>query len=170
MKEIFRAEYIAPFGELVLLFDAQDNLYSLSFHKDRDDKCLIKLKANLGEIKIIDAEVSKPLKAALDAYFSGERSAFDSVKLAPFGTPFQISAWRALQTIPYGKTASYGDQAKKIGNPKAVRAVGGANNKNPIAIVIPCHRVIGSDGKMVGFGGGISTKEWLLQHEAKFAL
>lgn len=165
MKTIFCAPYNAPFGELSLVFDKEDTLYSLSFHALRDGKFLKKLKANLGEIEIIEAGLSKPIESALNAYFAGDRSAFENLKLKPFGTPFQLSAWRALQTIPFGKTASYGDQAKKIGNPKAVRAVGGANNKNPIAIIIPCHRVIGADGKMVGFGGGISTKEWLLAHE-----
>ncbi len=168
MKTIFCAPYNAPFGELSLLFDKDDTIFSLSFHSMRDEAFHKKLKASLGEIEIINAALSKPIKSALEAYFSGDKSAFDNLKLMPFGTPFQLSAWRALQTIPFGKTASYGDQAKKIGNPKAVRAVGGANNKNPIAIIIPCHRVIGADGKMVGFGGGISTKEWLLKHEAKF--
>ena len=85
--------------------------------------------------------------------------------LAPEGTPFQIAVWSALQEIPYGCTCSYGDIAKKIGNPNAARAVGMANNKNPISIIVPCHRVIGANGTLVGYGGGIDIKKYLLELE-----
>ena len=85
--------------------------------------------------------------------------------LAPKGTAFQQSVWRALESIPYGEVRSYGDIARQIGNPKACRAIGGANNRNPIAIVIPCHRVIGADGRLVGYGGGLDKKEMLLSLE-----
>ena len=105
-------------------------------------------------------EVTKQLKV----YFAGKRTRFD-LKLAPEGTEFQRAVWKALQTIPYGKTISYGELADKIGNPKAVRAVGGANGKNPIPIIIPCHRVIGADGSLTGFGGGLPTKVALLSLE-----
>lgn len=100
----------------------------------------------------------------LDEYFAGKRKDFD-LPLNPQGTEFQMKAWRGLQSIPFGKTISYQELAKKIKNPKAIRAVGGANNKNPICIVIPCHRVIGKDGRLVGFGGGLPTKEHLLKLE-----
>ena len=100
----------------------------------------------------------------LKDYFAGKRTRFD-LKLAPEGTEFQRQVWKALRTIPYGKTISYGELAGKIGNPKAVRAVGGANGKNPIPIVIPCHRVIGADGSLTGFGGGLETKVALLALE-----
>lgn len=100
----------------------------------------------------------------LQEYFSGQRKIFD-LPLAPCGTPFQQKIWAALQTIPYGQTASYKDIATKIGNPQACRAVGMANNKNPIAIVIPCHRVIGTNGKLVGYAGGLNVKEHLLSIE-----
>jgi len=99
-------------------------------------------------------------------YFRGERTTFD-VPLVFEGTAFQQSVWQALLDVPFGKTASYGDIARAIGNPKAVRAVGGANAKNPISIIAPCHRIIGSDGSMTGYGGGLWRKEWLLAHEAK---
>lgn len=100
----------------------------------------------------------------LDDYFSGQRKVFDiSVKLN--GTPFQQRVWRALQKIPHGHTCSYADLAKKIGSPKSCRAVGGANHKNKIAIIIPCHRVIGADGSLTGYAGGLKKKSWLLQHE-----
>jgi methylated-DNA-[protein]-cysteine S-methyltransferase len=100
----------------------------------------------------------------LDEYFKGSRKSF-SLKLLPQGTSFQKLVWRQLKRIPYGKAVSYGDVARAVGKPHAYRAVGNANNKNPIAIVIPCHRVIGSDGKLVGYGSGLWRKEWLLNHE-----
>ena len=102
----------------------------------------------------------------LHEYFSGKRKTF-KIKLAPEGTPFQRKVWDALQTIPYGRTLSYGQIANAIGKPQAVRAVGAANGQNPLSIVIPCHRVIGSNGKLVGFGGGLPIKEALLSHERR---
>lgn len=100
----------------------------------------------------------------LSEYFLKQRKEFD-LPLSPQGTEFQKRVWQALRTIPYGETRSYGEIAKQIGNPKASRAVGGANNKNHIMIVIPCHRVIGANGALVGFGGGLDVKEYLLQLE-----
>ena len=111
----------------------------------------------------------KPLAEArrqLQEYFAGERKAFD-LPLQLSGTEFQVSVLEALQKIPYGETVSYGEIAKRIGRPKAMRAVGAANGRNPIPIVVPCHRVIGSSGDMTGFGGGIDTKEALLRLEAE---
>ena len=102
----------------------------------------------------------------LQAYFAGELENFD-LPLAPEGTAFQLRVWRRLCDIPYGKTVSYGELASRIGNPKASRAVGLANGSNPIAIVIPCHRVIGSNGKLTGYGGGLPIKEKLLAHERR---
>ncbi|HVO99238.1 MAG TPA: methylated-DNA--[protein]-cysteine S-methyltransferase [Bryobacteraceae bacterium] len=100
----------------------------------------------------------------LREYFDGHRADFD-LPLAPEGTAFQRTVWRSLQDIPYGETISYGELAKRVGNPKASRAVGAANGKNPIPIVIPCHRVIGANGKLTGFGGGLPIKEALLALE-----
>ncbi len=106
----------------------------------------------------------------LSEYFLGARTEFD-LPLAPEGTEFQRAVWRHLQAIPYGETIAYGDLARRMGNPKASRAVGAANGANPIPIVIPCHRVIGANGKLTGFGGGLPIKEALLSLEAKrFAL
>jgi len=102
----------------------------------------------------------------LREYFAGRRAEFD-LPLAPVGTEFQRTVWRNLQDIPYGETISYGELAKRVGNPKASRAVGAANGQNPIPIVIPCHRVIGANGKLTGFGGGLPTKEALLALETK---
>jgi methylated-DNA-[protein]-cysteine S-methyltransferase len=101
----------------------------------------------------------------LNEYFAGDLKEFD-LPLAPEGTPFQVSVWSALRTIPYGETISYAQLAKRIGNPKAVRAVGRANGANPLPIIIPCHRVIGSDGDLTGFGGGLPIKIKLLALES----
>jgi len=100
----------------------------------------------------------------LREYFDGSRREFD-LPLHLDGTPFQLRCWQALTDIPYGETISYGEQARRIGQPKAARAVGGANHRNRICIIVPCHRVIGSSRKLIGYGGGIDMKEWLLDHE-----
>lgn len=112
-----------------------------------------------GTDKIIDTA-----RKQLDAYFAGRRKVFD-LPLAPKGTAFQTRVWHALTKIPYGETVSYGAIANAIGSPKAVRAVGAANGRNPIPIIIPCHRVIGADGSLTGFGGGMARKELLLDLE-----
>ena len=104
------------------------------------------------------------VRTQLDEYFRGERKSFD-LKLAPTGTGFQLAVLDALQRIPYGETRSYADIAASVGRPKAVRAVGAANGRNPLPIVIPCHRVIGSNGSLTGFGGGIAAKRYLLDLE-----
>jgi len=102
-------------------------------------------------------------------YFSGQRRVFE-LDLALHGTAFQEQVWRQLLTVPYGQAATYQDIANALGKPKAVRAVGAANGQNPISIVVPCHRIIGSDGKLVGYGGGLWRKEWLLHHEGTLLL
>jgi methylated-DNA-[protein]-cysteine S-methyltransferase len=107
-------------------------------------------------------------RAQLVAYFAGKLLAFD-LDLAPRGTDFQRRVWNELRRIPYGDTTSYIELARRIGNPNAMRAVGAANGANPIAIIVPCHRVIGHDGKLVGFGGGLPAKRWLLDHERRHA-
>lgn len=111
-----------------------------------------------------DAPVLAEARAQLEAYFAGTRRAFD-LPLAPDGTPFQRRVWDALVAIPFGETISYGELARRIGKPHASRAVGVANSKNPIAIVVPCHRVIGADGSLTGYAGGLPIKRWLLDHE-----
>lgn len=113
---------------------------------------------------IADARPFREVAAQLTAYFAGRLRAFD-VPVEPGGTPFQSRVWRALQDIPYGETESYGALARRLGDPKAVRAVGLANGANPISIVIPCHRVIGSNGALVGYGGGLPNKRALLSLE-----
>ena len=102
----------------------------------------------------------------LDEYFSGTRHSFD-VDLDLTGTDFQVSVWRSLMLIPFGETVTYGQQAMWISRPKAARAVGAGNGKNPVAIVLACHRVVGADGSLTGFGGGLRRKQWLLDHEQR---
>jgi methylated-DNA-[protein]-cysteine S-methyltransferase len=123
----------------------------------------------------IEPPIGKPSSPLLEQaveqlgdYFQGQRKTF-SLPYHVKGTPFQEAVWRALCEIPYGKTCSYQDIAKKVGRPKAMRAVGGANHRNPISILIPCHRVIGQDGGLVGYGGGLEAKKFLLDLEGKFS-
>lgn len=120
--------------------------------------------------KITGTEKETPIlqeaKQQLSEYFEGKRTSFD-LPLKFHGTDFQKKCWQALQKIPFGETKSYQEQAQLTGNIKAVRAVGGANNKNPIPIIVPCHRVIGKNGSLVGYAGGIEKKKWLLEHEKK---
>lgn len=111
-----------------------------------------------------DDKILTLARRELDAYFAGRLKAF-SVALAPRGTPFQLKVWAALRAIPYGVVRTYGQQAALIGSPKAFRAVGLANGKNPISIIVPCHRVIGADGGLTGFGGGVERKKFLLDLE-----
>lgn len=120
----------------------------------------------LEDSEIKETPLIKEAKRQLDEYFSGNRKVFD-LPLRTQGTEFQQDVWQALQGIPYGETRYYGEIARKIGNPKAPRAVGLANNRNPISIIIPCHRVIGKSGKLVGYGGGLHIKELLLDLENK---
>jgi methylated-DNA-[protein]-cysteine S-methyltransferase len=100
----------------------------------------------------------------LEEYFAGTRQDFD-IPLDPHGSPFQLAAWRGLTTIPFAETVSYGEQARRLGHDGKARAIGAANGSNPLPVIVPCHRVIGSDGSLTGFGGGLETKAWLLHHE-----
>ena len=111
-----------------------------------------------------ETELILNCKIQLEEYFAGNRKQFD-LPLAPKGTDFQKRVWKALTDIPYGETRTYGKIAAAVGSPKAARAVGMANNKNPIGIIVPCHRVVGADGKLVGYAGGMEKKEWLLNLE-----
>ena len=109
----------------------------------------------------------KPVVEQLEGYFCGALDAFD-VPLDAEGSPFQVAVWRALLDVPYGETRRYGDIAKAVKQPKSARAVGLACNQNPVMIVVPCHRVVGANGSLTGYGGGMTRKKWLLQHEARF--
>lgn len=142
-------------GAVTALF--VDNGYEERYHSCRSDE----------DMRFLDKPETAVLETAgtqLMEYFQGKRKDF-SLPLSPQGTEFQKRVWEALRSIPYGQTRSYGEIAAQIGKPKACRAVGGANNKNPIMIFIPCHRVIGADGSLVGFGGGLPAKRYMLDLE-----
>ncbi len=111
--------------------------------------------------------VRPELRRTLDAYFAGDLAALDRVDVEMNGTPFQRRVWHALRRIEAGTTTSYGALARTVGEPSAVRAVGAANGANPVAVIVPCHRVIGSNGSLTGYGGGLDRKKWLLAHEAR---
>jgi methylated-DNA-[protein]-cysteine S-methyltransferase len=123
----------------------------------------------LGDVQPVDDHpvLSKAVQQ-LGEYFAGSRQDFD-LPLDATGTDFQRSAWSALRTIPFGTTVSYGEQAERMGDKRKARAVGAANGRNPISIIVPCHRVVGSNGSLTGFAGGIDTKDWLLTHERRVA-
>ena len=149
----------APFG-VVTVIGSNFGIRFVMFSNDAHPKPLEKLH-------ISDTDIHDSVNDAvtqLDEYFAGSRRDFE-LPLDLQGTEFQVAAWNALVEIPYGRTASYGQQAASIGRPKAVRAIGGANGRNPVAIVLPCHRIVGADGSLTGFGGGIEVKKWLLDHE-----
>ncbi len=146
----------SPLGD-ILLAGNPNGLAQISF---QEGSSALLPAPNWQEDESTFAEVRRQL----NAYFTGELHHFD-LPLAPKGTPFQQTVWQTLQTIPYGTTSTYGELASKIGNPKASRAVGAANGRNPIPIIIPCHRVIGANGKLTGFRGGLQFKEALLSLE-----
>ncbi len=123
-------------------------------------------RVKLPDISRGDHPVLQATTSQLSEYFAGKRQLFD-LPLDLHGTPFQVKAWRSLADIPYGTTASYAEQADRIGAPKAVRAVGTANGRNPISIVLPCHRVVASNGSLAGFAGGLDAKRWLLEFESR---
>jgi methylated-DNA-[protein]-cysteine S-methyltransferase len=138
----------------------------------RNDELSALYLPNAGSVPDEPTKVTDVLAAAADQlreYFAGHRRAFD-LPLAPEGTGFQQRVWTALLAIPYGQTRSYGQIAAAVGRPAASRAVGAANGRNPIAIIVPCHRVIGSSGQLTGYGGGLPTKRWLLAHEGAATL
>jgi methylated-DNA-[protein]-cysteine S-methyltransferase len=158
MNTVFTCTMPTPIGDLTLLA-TDEGLAAISWPTgDAPSRPLPAAIEHPGH-PVLAAAV-----AQLDEYFAGERTTFD-LPLVPRGTPFQLLAWEALREIPYGEVRTYGEQAVRIGRPTAFRAVGAANGRNPLPIVVPCHRVIGSTGSLTGFAGGIEVKRWLLEHE-----
>jgi methylated-DNA-[protein]-cysteine S-methyltransferase len=163
---VFNRELIpTPTGVIVLLTDAQGRIRALDWddHQERMQR-LLRLHYGPGGVTLRDAGPSAA-RAALEAYFAGDLTALDDLEVETAGTPFQRAVWGALRSIPVGHTLSYGALAAQIGKPSAVRAVGLANGSNPIGVVVPCHRVIGANGALTGYGGGLPRKRWLLEHE-----
>lgn len=148
---MYKAYYSSPIGMVEITSD-EEHILELEFVENSSEQ---------------SQQLPSILRDALkqiDEYFKGTRKAFD-LNLKVQGTEFQQTVWNQLRKVPFGTTSSYGEIAKAVGNPKGCRAVGGANNKNRIAIVIPCHRIVGADGSMTGYAGGLWRKEWLLNHE-----
>ncbi|MFD1037598.1 methylated-DNA--[protein]-cysteine S-methyltransferase [Virgibacillus byunsanensis] len=166
---LYYDEMDSPIGTLLLVSDGE-KVVRIEFGAlaNLTDKTKKWLGTHFGEpIFVQHPEKVRQAKDELMEYFAGKRKEF-TVDFSYHGTPFQKKVWQALfRKIPYGETKTYKDIAVAAGNPKAVRAVGGAVNRNPFSIVVPCHRVIGTNGKMVGYGGGLDKKEYLLDHEAK---
>jgi methylated-DNA-[protein]-cysteine S-methyltransferase len=159
-----------PIGELVIIADREGNLRTLEW-TDHDERMRAQLRRYYGADGFALERARDPagLTSALSAYFAGDLAAIDRLPTATGGTPFQRLVWRALRDIPCGTTLSYSELARRIGRAAAVRAVGLANGANPISVVVPCHRVIGANGTLTGYGGGIERKRWLLAQEGAIA-
>ena len=153
----------APFQEILIAVN-NGKLAALDFngYEARMQRLLAKRYA---PVKFVEKSNPCGFAARLRSYFAGELDALNEIPVDTGGTEFQRAAWQALRTIPAGRTATYAEQAARIGRPTAVRAIGAANGQNPVAIVLPCHRVVGANGSMTGYAGGIATKLWLLRHE-----
>jgi methylated-DNA-[protein]-cysteine S-methyltransferase len=156
-----------PIGEMVIVADHEGNLRAAGWTNHETGMRRL-LRRHYGEDGFTLEPARNPhgFTQALQCYFKGELTAIDELPVKTAGTPFQREVWRALRKIPCGTTVSYACLANEIGRPAAVRAVGLANGSNPIGVVVPCHRVIGADGSLTGYGGGIERKRWLLEHEA----
>jgi methylated-DNA-[protein]-cysteine S-methyltransferase len=152
----------SPLGPLT--FTARDGkLCTLTF--EQEAAVARQLERRFGAIRLVHADDPGGIATALGAYFGGRLEAIDRLEVDPGGTPFQARVWRALRAVPAGRTISYGELAEAAGSPRAARAVGAANHDNPIALVVPCHRTIGRDRRLVGYAGGLDRKRWLLTHE-----
>lgn len=154
----------SPIGELLLASDAQGRLRAVDFH-DYEERMLRLLRLHYGEVTLEPGAAPAATRAALSAYFEGELAALATIAWATGGTAFQQAVWRALGEVEPGTTQTYAALAARIGKPAAVRAVGAANGANPLSIVVPCHRLVGANGALTGYGGGVERKAWLLAHE-----
>ena len=155
----------APFAAVLLVAD-DASLRALDFAACEDRMHRL-LKRRFGAYRLTERRGRQG--CAMAAYFAGDLTAIESIAVTTGGTEFQAAAWHALRAIPHGRTATYAEQARRIGRPQAVRAVGAANGQNPLAIVLPCHRVLGSNGALTGYAGGLAAKRWLLDHEIAHA-
>jgi methylated-DNA-[protein]-cysteine S-methyltransferase len=159
VHDLFRS----PVGELLLTAD-DDGLTGIRFETSSGDRRATRDGRRDGVGHGAPTRILAAARDQLEGYFAGARRTFD-LPLAARGTPFERRVWEALRDIPFGRTVSYGELARTLGEPGSARAVGAANGRNPVPIVVPCHRVIGANGSLVGFGGGLERKRWLLEHE-----
>ncbi len=160
-----------PIGEMIIVADHDGNLRSVDWtdHETRMRQ-LLRLRYGQDGFRLEPARNPSGLTDAIGSYFAGELTVIDALPVQTAGTPFQREVWRALREIACGSTLSYAQLAQRIGRSSAVRAVGLANGANPIGVVVPCHRVIGANGSLTGYGGGIERKRWLLEHERRHTL
>ena len=168
--EAFILDRIAtPVGEVLLVVDADGAVRALDFH-DYEPRLLRLLRRHYGELVLNPGAAPAAVRQAVAAYFDGHATALDGLQVRTGGTEFQRAVWAALRAIPTGQTRTYGQLAAAIGRPSAVRAVGLANGSNPVAVIVPCHRVIGANGTLTGYAGGLERKQWLLEHERRHVL
>lgn len=160
----FLDRFATPIGIALLVTDTEGALRGLDW-EDYEPRMRQLLRLQYGAATLLDGRAPENVRAALTAYFAGDLDRLKSIPWRVAGTPFQRNVWTALRAIPTGTTLSYGALAVRLDVPKAVRAVGHANGANPISVVIPCHRVIGANGSLTGYGGGLDRKRWLLEHE-----
>lgn len=153
-----------PVGEVLLVTDGEGAVRALDF-ADYEDRMTGLLARHAPGASLTAGRAPERVRAAVERYFGGDLRALDGLPVTTGGTDFQRSVWKALRAIPAGETRTYGQLAAAIGSPKAVRAVGLANGRNPVALIVPCHRVIGANGTLTGYAGGLERKRWLLQHE-----
>jgi methylated-DNA-[protein]-cysteine S-methyltransferase len=153
-----------PIGIALLVTDTLGALLALDW-EDYEPRMQQLLRLHHGTVVLAEGRAPEPIRDALARYFDGDLDGLGTIRWRVAGTPFQRRVWTALQTIPAGTTLSYGALARRLDVPKAVRAVGHANGANPISVVLPCHRVIGANGSLTGYGGGLDRKRWLLEHE-----
>lgn len=166
MSTTYEPPVEAPIGTLTLIAGDR-GLRAILWPNDADGS-RTRARVPLGDTVSGSNPLLEQTVEQLDAYFDGTLRRFD-LPLDPAGTEFQIEVWRALATVPYGETTSYGKQSADLGRPRAIRAVASANGRNPLSIILPCHRIIGADGSLTGFAAGLEAKAWLLDHEAKHA-
>lgn len=156
--------FATPIGDALIVTDADGALRAVDW-EEHEDRMARLLARHYGLVDLAPGSSPKPVREAFAAYFTGQARALEGLTWRANGTAFQRSVWAALCAIPAGETLSYAALAARIGAPKAVRAVGLANGANPVGVVVPCHRVIGANGTLTGYGGGIPRKRWLLLHE-----
>lgn len=153
-----------PVGEVLLVTDAEGAVRALDF-ADYETRMMRLLGRHTPGFSLSRGRAPDRARGAVEAYFAGDVRALDGLAVKTGGTPFQRTVWAALRSIPAGETRSYGQLAAAVGSPRAVRAAGLANGQNPIAVIVPCHRVIGANGALTGYAGGLERKRWLLRHE-----
>ena len=167
-EQYFFEQIQSPVGPLLMICDKAGDMRVLEF-QDREERWRPTIARRFQDATMTEKPGAFGLAQTLARYFEGDIEAIDAISTKATGSDFQLAVWKALREIPAGTTTSYGAIARKLGKPDAMRAVGLANGANPIAIVVPCHRVIGADGSLTGYGGGLERKRWLLAHEERHA-